>query len=130
MAGSGSVAWIFSKRGYILIDKNQVSEDDIFTISVDAGAQDIKTEGENYEVFCEPQDFEVLKESLKSKGIKYELAELTMVPNSTIQVTGQAAKQLLTLVEFLENHADVKTVYANFDIPEAVLEKIAQELSS
>ena len=129
MAGSGSVAWIFNKKGYILIDKSQGSEDDIFSVSVDAGAEDVKMEGKNYEIFCEPQDFETVKNAIKEKDIKWELAELTMLPTSTVQVTGQTAKQLLSLIEALEDHDDVQKVYANFDIPEDVLEEIAQEIS-
>ena len=129
MAGSGSVSWIFTKKGYILIDKSQGTEDDIFAVSVDAGAEDVKTEGKDYEIFCGPQDFESVKSAIKEKGIKWELAELTMVPNSTVSVTGQNAKQLLALIEALEDHDDAQKVYANFDIPEDVLEEIAQELS-
>ncbi|HDN86630.1 MAG: YebC/PmpR family DNA-binding transcriptional regulator [Candidatus Omnitrophota bacterium] len=127
LAGSGSVAWLFNKKGYLLIDKGQISEDELFGISVDAGAQDLKTEGKNYEIFCEPQDFENVKKVIKDKGIKWELAELTMVPTSTVKVPPQEAKQLLSLIEALEEHDDVQKVYANFDIPDEVLEKLASE---
>jgi len=129
MAGSGSVAWIFSKKGYILIDKSQISEDDLFAISIDAGAEDVKTEGKNYEIFSDPQDFEIVKNALKEKNIKWEMTELTMIPNSNVQVTGQVAKQILSLIEALEDHDDVQKVYANFDIPDQILEEMAQELS-
>lgn len=128
LAGSGSVAWIFSSKGYILIDKTQASEDDLFSLCVDAGAEDVKVEGHNYEVLCEPKDLENIKVALKSKNIKWETAELTKLPNSTIKVTGSEAKQVLSLVEALEDHDDVQKVYANFDIPEKVLEEIAQEI--
>lgn len=128
MAGSGSVAWIFTKKGYIIVDKKQISEDDIFAISVDAGAQDVKTDDKNYEIFCEPQDLKTLKEAIKNKDIKWELAELTMVPNSTVKVSGQQARQLLSLIDILEDHDDAQKVYANFDIPELDLEKIVREL--
>ena len=129
MAGSGSVSWIFTQKGDIIIDKSQGTEDEIFSISVDAGADDMKTSDKDYEILCSPQDFEAVKEALKKKGIKWEIAELTMVPNSTVSVTGQNAKQLLALIEALEDHDDAQKVYANFDIPEDVLEKIAQEIS-
>ncbi|MCQ9205101.1 MAG: YebC/PmpR family DNA-binding transcriptional regulator [Omnitrophica bacterium] len=128
LAGSGSVAWIFSSKGYILIDKTQANEDDLFSICVDAGAEDVKVEGHNYEILCEQKDLENIKAALKSKNIKWETAELTKLPNSTIKVAGSAAKQLLSLVETLEDHDDVQKVYANFDIPEEVLEEIAQEI--
>lgn len=128
LAGSGSVAWIFSSKGYILIDKTQANEDDLFSICVDAGAEDVKVEGHNYEILCEQKDLENIKAALKSKNIKWETAELTKLPNSTIKVAGNAAKQVLSLVETLEDHDDVQKVYANFDIPEEVLEEIAQEI--
>ncbi|MCM8774328.1 MAG: YebC/PmpR family DNA-binding transcriptional regulator [Candidatus Omnitrophica bacterium] len=129
MAGSGSVAWIFNTKGYILINKANVSEDELFNISVEAGAEDVKTEGDNYEIYCAPTDLETVKNALKSKGIKWEIAEVTKIPNSTVKVTGQTAKQVLSLVESLEEHDDVQKVYANFDIPEEILEEVAQELS-
>jgi len=128
LAGSGSVAWVFNKKGYILIDKSQVSEDELFAIVVDAGAEDIKTEGKSYEVFCQPQDFEKVKNTLKEKGIKWQIAELTMVPTSTVKVTGNQAKQVLALIEALEDHDDVQKVYANFDIPEEIMEQLASEI--
>jgi len=128
MAGSGSVAWIFSSKGYILIDKTQLSEDELFSICIDAGAEDIKVSDKNYEVFCEPKDFENVKAALQEKNIAWESADLTKIPNSTIKITGNDAKQLLGLIEALEDHDDVQKVYANFDIPDEVLEEMAQEM--
>ncbi len=128
LAGSGSVAWIFNKKGYVLVAKSLISEDELFAISVDAGAQDLKTEGENYEIFCDPQDLENVKKTIKEKGIKWEVAELTMVPTSTVKVGVQEAKQVLALVESLEDQDDVQKVYSNFDIPDEILEKLASEM--
>ncbi|MDD5069364.1 MAG: YebC/PmpR family DNA-binding transcriptional regulator [Candidatus Omnitrophica bacterium] len=128
MAGSGSVSWIFTPKGYILVDKSQTNEDDLFAISVDAGAEDVDASGNNFEVYCDPKDFENVKKAIADKGIKWETAELTQVPNSTIKVTGSQAKQVLGLVETLEEHDDVQKVHANFDIPEELLEELAQEL--
>lgn len=128
LAGSGSVAWIFNKKGYLLIDKSQISEDELFTISVDAGAQDVKIGEKNYEVFSDPQDFENVKKAIKEKGIKWETADLTMVPTSTIKIGIQEARQILSLVEALEDHDDVQKVYSNFDIPDEILEKLASEM--
>jgi YebC/PmpR family DNA-binding regulatory protein len=128
MAGAGSVAWIFTSKGYILVDKTQIGEDELFSLSVDAGAEDMKVGDKNYEIFCDPKDFEKLKSVFESKGIKWEQAELTKLPNSTIKISGNDAKQLLSLIEILEDHDDVQKVYANFDIPDEVLEEIAQEL--
>jgi YebC/PmpR family DNA-binding regulatory protein len=128
MAGSGSVGWIFSAKGYILIDKTQIGEEELFSLSVDAGAEDIKTGEKNHEIFCDPKDFENLKKALKDKGIVWESAELTKLPNSTIKLSGTQAKQVLSLVEGLEDQDDSQKVYANFDIPDEILEEIAQEI--
>ena len=127
LAGSGRVAWIFKQKGYISVDKSQIGEDEIFAISVDAGAEDIKVEAQNYEIYCIPQDLENVKNSLKEKGIKIDMADLTMVPANTIKVTGQEVKQLLSLIEALEDHEDVQKVHANFDIPDEILENLAAE---
>lgn len=129
MAGGGSVAWIFNKKGYILLDKNQISEDELFSLAIDAGAEDIKTGEKNYEIFSDPKDFENLKNSLKMKNLTWEVAELTMLPSSTVKVSGNQAKQLLSLIETLEDHDDVQRVYANFDIPDTILEEMAQEIT-
>ncbi|MDD5584135.1 MAG: YebC/PmpR family DNA-binding transcriptional regulator [Candidatus Omnitrophica bacterium] len=128
LAGAGSVAWIFNKKGYFSIDKAQKSEDEIFSICVEAGAEDVQTLDKNYEVYCDPKDFEKIKEVLKSKGIKYEEAELTMIPTTKVKVAGNDAKSLLSLIEALEEHEDVQKVHANFDIPDEILEEIAKEI--
>ena len=128
MAGSGIVSWIFNKKWYAHVDKSLISEDDLFTLSVDAGAEDLKTEGKNFELYCDPQDLENVKRALEKNNIKWEVAELTMLPSSLIKVTGAQAKQVLSLVETLEDHDDTQNVYANFDIPDDILEEIAQEM--
>ena len=124
MAGAGSVAWIFTSKGYILVDKAQIGEDELFSLSVDAGAEDMKVGDKNYEIFCDPKDFEKLKSVFESKGIKWEQAELTKLPNSTIKISGNDAKQLLSLIETLEDHDDVQSVSANFDIDTETMEKL------
>lgn len=128
MAGAGSVGWIFTSKGYILIDKASIGEDELFSVAVDAGAEDIKTSDKNYEVFTGPKDFEAVKAAIEAKGIKWISEELTKIPNSTLKTTGSEAKQLLSLIEILEDHDDVQKVYANFDIPDEVLEELAQEI--
>ncbi|MCF7872851.1 MAG: YebC/PmpR family DNA-binding transcriptional regulator [Candidatus Omnitrophica bacterium] len=128
LAGAGSVSWIFTPKGYILVSQSQIDEEELFSITVDVGAEDIKSSDKNYEIFSEPKDLEAIKEALTAKNIKWEEAELTKIPNSTIKLSGNQAKQVLTLVEALEDHDDVQKVYANFDIPDEVLEEIAQEI--
>jgi len=125
MAGAGSVSYMFTKKGYMLIEKSQAQEDELMTIALDAGAEDFKSDEKNYEVTTPPQDFEKVKEAIQAKGIKLQDAEVTMIPSTTIKVTGGDAKQVLGLVEALEDHDDVQQVYANFDIPDEILEQMA-----
>ncbi len=127
LAGTGSVSWIFSKKGYVLIDKSNtgVSEDGLMSIVLEAGAEDMKSEKKSYEITSQPQDLEKIKSALAGRQVKYQLAELTMIPSSTVKLEGAQAKQVLELVESLEDHDDVQHVYANFDIPDEVLEQMA-----
>jgi len=126
-AGAGSVSWMFTMKGYFLIEKSQAKEDELMNIVLDAGAEDMKADEKNYEVFCSPQNFEKVKQAIEAKGIKMQDAETTMVPSSTIKLTGNDAKQLLSLIDALEEHDDVQQVYANFDIPDELMEKLAAE---
>ncbi|MBM3243310.1 MAG: YebC/PmpR family DNA-binding transcriptional regulator [Candidatus Omnitrophica bacterium] len=126
-AGAGAVSWMFTMKGYFLIEKAQAQEDELMNLVLDAGAEDMKSDDKNYEVFCTAQNFEKVKQALESKGIKPQDAEVTMVPSSTIKLTGNDAKQLLSLIDTLEDHDDVQQVYANFDIPDEIMDKIAAE---
>jgi YebC/PmpR family DNA-binding regulatory protein len=125
MAGAGSVSWMFAKKGYLLIEKSQIKEDELMSMALDAGAEDFKSDEKNYEITTSVQDFEKIKQALQEKGIKFLNAELTMIPSSAIKVTGGDAKQLLGLIEALEDHDDVQQVYANFDIPDDILEQVS-----
>ena len=126
MAGAGSVAWMFNKKGYIVVDKNTVKEDILMDAALEAGAEDIKTQESSFEVISSAQDFEKVKSALAEKGITYQSAEVTMLPTSTVKVAaGPDAKQLLSLIETLEDHDDVQDVYANFDIPDKVIVQLA-----
>ena len=122
MAGSGSVVWIFAKKGYFLVEKAQSKEEELLNLVLEAGAEDMKSDDENFEIFTSPQDFEKVKQVLTDKGIKMQVSEVTMIPSSTIKLAGTEAKQILGLVESLEDHDDVQNVYANFDIPDDVIE--------
>ena len=127
MAGSGSVSWMFTKKGYILAERGQINEDEMMTLALDAGAEDFKSDEKNYEIITSVQDFEKVKQAIQDKGIKWQDAEITMIPSSTIKLTGNDAKQLLALIDALEEHDDVQQVYANFDIPDEILEQVASE---
>jgi YebC/PmpR family DNA-binding regulatory protein len=125
MAGAGSVSWMFTKKGYFLIERSQAKEEELMTIALDAGAEDFRADEKNYEIFTSVQDFEKLKQIIQEKGIKWQDAEITMIPSSTIKVIGNEVKQVLTLIDALEEHDDVQQVYANFDIPDEILEQVA-----
>ena len=127
MAGAGSVSYLFTKKGYFLIDKSLSKEDELMAIALDAGAEDFKSDDKNYEITTSPQDFERIKQVLIDKGVKFQDAEVTMVPSSTIKVEGNEAKQVLGLIEALEEHDDVQNVYANFDISDEIMEQVASE---
>jgi transcriptional/translational regulatory protein YebC/TACO1 len=115
---------MFSKKGYILIEKPiNIKEDDLLNLVLEAGCEDMKSDAKNYEITSQPQDLEKVKSAIKAKGINWQMAEVTMVPASTIKVSGSDAKQILDLVESLEAHDDVQNVYANFDIPDEILEQ-------
>lgn len=127
MAGAGAVSWMFAKKGYFLIEKSQLKEDELMSIVLEAGAEDFKSDDKNYEVTCAPADFEKGKQALESKGVKCQTAEVTMIPSSVIKVGAGDVKQLLTLVEAIEEHDDVQQVYANFDIPDEILEQASSQ---
>lgn len=124
MARSGSVNWIFHKRGYIIINRNEIEEDKLMSIVLESGAEDMKTEETTYAVTTEPSDYDKVKKALQDNGVKIEAAEVTNVPKSTIKVTGENAKKVLSLVNELEEHDDVQNVYANFDIPDSILKEL------
>jgi len=127
MAGAGSVSWMFTKKGYFLFEKSQIKEDDLMTVALDAGAEDIKSDDKNFEITTSATDFENVKQVLTDKGIKFLDAEVTMIPSSSVKVIGSEAKAVLGLVEALEDHDDVQQVYANFDIPDEILEEASSE---
>ena len=126
MAGAGSTAWIFHKKGYILVDKSRSSEEKLMDLVLGAGAEDLKGEGSVYEIITQPKDIDVIKNALLKAGIEPQSAELTMLPSSTVPVRDEAAaKKVLAFVEALEEHDDVNHAYANFDIPDEILSAAA-----
>lgn len=122
LAGSGAVAWIFHKKGYILIDKKAVGEERLMEVVLGAGGEDLKSGVESYEITTSPKDFEPVKEALQKAGLSWQSAELTMLPGSIVPVQDEAsAKRILAFMEFLEEHDDISHAYANFDIPDSIL---------
>jgi YebC/PmpR family DNA-binding regulatory protein len=123
---AGSVSWIFQKKGSITFDKNNVNEERLMEIALEAGAEDIKEEETAYEVITVHEDLDSVKEAFDKAGLKYNLAELSMVPQNTLYITeDKKAEQILKLMEILEDYDDVQKVYANFDIPEEIIEKVS-----
>ncbi|MEW6511598.1 MAG: YebC/PmpR family DNA-binding transcriptional regulator [Bacteroidota bacterium] len=125
---AGSVAWMFTKKGTILVPKNAqktpVTEDDLLNIILEAGAEDMQGDGEEFVITTTPHGFDPVKKALEDKGIVIESASLQMVPQNTVKVTGREAELLLKLMEALEEHDDVQNVYANFDIDDKELASI------
>lgn len=124
LAGAGAVSWIFSKRGFFSVDKKSIDEDKLMTIALDNGANDMVVGDTNYEVTTSVQNFEKVKKALDTNKIPYQVAEITMHPSSTVKIDGSQAKVVLALVDELEDHDDVQNVYANFDIPDEILQQI------
>jgi len=125
LGAAGCVSWMFAQKGLILFRKDQVDEERLFEVALDAGAEDIKEGEKEFEVITEPSAFEQAKTVIDSAGLKYMLAEITMVPKTTVNLDGKNAQQMLTLMELLEDTEDVNHVYANFDIPDEVMEAIS-----
>jgi YebC/PmpR family DNA-binding regulatory protein len=120
---TGSVAWMFEKRGMFLIKQTpEHDEDELLDIALDAGADDLLSEGDYWEIVCDIDQFGKVRDALKAAGITTESGEVTMVPKNTIQLDGEGAKKVLRLIDALEDIDDVTEVYANFDIPDEVLE--------
>lgn len=119
---SGSVAWMFDKKGYIVVDKAAKSEDELFEIAIEAGADDMQDEGDVFEIYTTPDNFEAVSEAVKSAGIDPQAAEVSMIPQNYIELTGADAKTMMKLYDALEDNDDVQKVYANFDIDEKEME--------
>lgn len=125
MGATGCVSYLFKHRGSIVFDKNAVDEEALTLAAIDAGAEDVLTEESTIEVVTAPENFEKIRDELKSKGFNFDTAEVTMVPISTVKVTGETAQKVLKLMNALEEHDDVQKVHANFDIPDSEMEKIS-----
>ena len=124
VAVSGSVAFQFHKKGIILVIKSAVPEDDLLSIILHAGAEDMKFEGDDYCIVCPPENFEIVKKSIETKGIKVESEEIHLIADNTVKVEGKDAENVLKLMDALAEHDDVQKVHANFDIDDKELQKL------
>jgi YebC/PmpR family DNA-binding regulatory protein len=120
----GSVAWVFDKRGVVLVDGDRYSEDDLIP-AIDAGAQDVSADGDSLKVLSAAEDLTAVRDALEKAEVEIQSAELTMEPKSVVEVEGGEAPALMRLMDALDDHDDVEAVHANFDIPAEVLERSA-----
>ena len=125
MAEPGAVAWQFHRKGIVILPK-QVAEDDLMLVALDAGAEDIKDQGDSWEVTSEPADLSRLRAALEEAGIAFDSADVTMLPSTAVPLeTESDAKKVLNLIDALEDHDDVQAVYSNFDIPDSILAAVS-----
>ena len=125
---TGCVSWMFDKKGYILVSKSKASEDTVMSVALDAGAEDMKNDPaeENYEIITAPEDLANVKDALENANLPVESAEVSMLPKNYVVLDEKAAEQMIRLMDVLEDHDDIQNVYANFDIPDEVAEKVGK----
>jgi YebC/PmpR family DNA-binding regulatory protein len=122
LAAENSVAWMFSRKGQIVVEKGKVDEDKLLSVALDAGADDMNDDGSVWEVVCAPEQFEAVRDAVKGLGVSPATAEVAMVPQNYIKLVGKEAQQMLKLMEAIEDHDDVQHVWANFDVEEKEIE--------
>ncbi|HMT07445.1 MAG TPA: YebC/PmpR family DNA-binding transcriptional regulator [Pyrinomonadaceae bacterium] len=122
MGEAGSVAWMFDKKGYIVVDKAAKSEEELFEIAIEAGADDMQDEGDVFEILTAVENFDAVHDAIKAAGIEPQAAEISQIPQNYIALTGQDAKTMMKLYDALDDNDDVQKVYANFDIDESEIE--------
>ncbi|MFB3883040.1 MAG: YebC/PmpR family DNA-binding transcriptional regulator [Armatimonadota bacterium] len=125
LGASNSVAWLFERKGIILVPRSAASEDQVMETALEAGAEDMTADETSYEVRTAPHDLETVKQALDAAGIPYESAEVTMVPQTRVTLGEREAQQVLRLMDALDELDDVQQVYANFDIPDQIMEAVA-----
>ncbi len=124
---SGCVAWMFEKTGLLRVNKENYDEEELFMISVDAGAEDMKSDDEEfYEIYTEADNLETVQSALEENGVIIASAERTMIPQNTVKLEDKSAEQMIKLMDILDDHDDIQDVYANFDIDDEVLAKVAE----
>jgi YebC/PmpR family DNA-binding regulatory protein len=123
---TGCVSWMFDRKGYITVNKSKIEEESLMNLTLEVGAEDLKNDetSDVYEIITSPTNFDSIKNALKNKNIEVASSEVTMIPQTQIALSGDDAKCMLKLMDALEEHDDVKNVYANFDISDEEMEKI------
>jgi YebC/PmpR family DNA-binding regulatory protein len=119
---SNSVAWMFAKKGYIVVDKSAAGEEQLLNVVLEAGGDDLRDDGDSWEIISDPGVFEAVRDAVKALGIEPMSAEIAMLPQNYVKLEGKAANQMVKLMEALDDHEDVKHVWSNFDIEEKEIE--------
>ncbi|MFZ7126636.1 MAG: YebC/PmpR family DNA-binding transcriptional regulator [Desulfobacterales bacterium] len=122
LGGSGSVAWMFDMKGYFVVEKSAIDEDRLMETALEAGAEDVREDGDNYEVITAPEDFDTVQGAIDAAGIPCIAAEVTMLPQNTTSLTGKEAEQMIRLMDMLDNCDDVQKVHTNADIPDDMVD--------
>jgi YebC/PmpR family DNA-binding regulatory protein len=128
LGNAGCVAWQFLPKGLIMIPREGNDEDKIFSIALEGGADDVKTDVDSYQIITPQENFDKIKKAFEKENIKYSLAELTRVPQNSVTLDEKTAERVLKLYELLEEHIDVQQVFGNFDISEEIMEKLSAEV--
>ncbi len=129
LAEPGAVSWIFEQKGLIVVTKDGVDEEKLLEIALEAGAEDVREYESEFEVITAPQDLENVKSALEGAGVKVTSAKVTMVPKTTVKLEDEkTVQQMLRLMETLEDHDDVQQIYANFDIPDELMERVSAKM--
>jgi len=119
---AGSVAWVFQKKGYLVVGRDKIGEEQLLEIALEAGAEDVNEDDGNWEILTPPEAFETVRQALESRKIPLAVGQLSMIPQSNVKLEGKSAVQMLRLMEVLEDHEDLQNVWANFDIEEKEME--------
>ena len=122
LASTNAVAWMFSKKGLIVVEKAKADEEKLLSIALEAGADDMSDDGDNWEVLSDPSAFEAVRDAVKASGVEPASAQVAMLPQNYVKLTGAPANQMIRLMDALDDHEDVKQVWSNFDIEEKEIE--------
>ena len=122
LGSSGSVAWMFSKKGYIVVDKSAADEEKLLNVVLEAGGDDLRDDGDSWEVLSDPSAFEAVRDAVKALGVEPASAQVAMLPQNYVKLQGKEASHMVKLMEALEDHDDVQHVWSNFDIEEKEIE--------
>ena len=125
LGGTGCVAWIFETKGYVAIDATKTTEDALLELALEAGADDVKRVEAQFEIICTPDNFQSVLEALSSAKIPTDAAEMTRIPTTTVELDADQGEQVLKLIELLDDHEDVQSVYSNFNIPDEAMAQLA-----